>query len=149
MSRHSDAFIQLDRTFSKILLASDATDDTDLGGLHGGQGELSWLDLLGHNRVVLLSEAGSGKTAEIRNVALELRSQGKSAFFLRIENVTADVEDAFEVGTHEEFEAWIDSGSEGWLLMDSPGVRLVVASPVFPKKAYQGRKETGRAVLFT
>jgi hypothetical protein len=119
MNRHSDAFIQLDRTFSKILLASDATDDTDLGGLHGGQGELSWLDLLGHNRVVLLSEAGSGKTAEIRNVALELRSQGKSAFFLRIENVTADVEDAFEVGTHEEFEAWINSGSEGWLLMDS------------------------------
>ncbi|MEQ4339017.1 hypothetical protein ABNM62_11155 [Pseudomonas syringae] len=119
MNRHSDAFIQLDRTFSKILLASDASDDTDLGGHHGRQGELCWPDLLGHNRVVLLSEAGSGKTAEIRNVALELRSQGKSAFFLRIENVTADFEDAFEVGTHEEFEAWIDSGSEGWLLMDS------------------------------
>ncbi|MFJ2541223.1 hypothetical protein ACIOWA_27830, partial [Pseudomonas sp. NPDC087614] len=31
----------------------------------------------------------------------------------------------------------------------SPGVRIVVASPVFPKKAYRGRKETGRAVLFT
>ena len=119
MDRHSDAFIQLDRTFSKILLASDATDDTDLGGRHGGQGDLSWPHLLGHNRVILLSEAGSGKTAEIRNVALKLRSQGRSAFFLRIENVTADFEDAFEVGTHEEFEAWIDSGSEGWLLMDS------------------------------
>jgi len=31
----------------------------------------------------------------------------------------------------------------------SPGVRIVVASPIFPKKAYRGRKETGRAVLFT
>ncbi len=31
----------------------------------------------------------------------------------------------------------------------APGVRIVVASPVFPKKAYRGRKETGRAVLFT
>ncbi|WP_176561498.1 MULTISPECIES: hypothetical protein [Pseudomonas syringae group] len=30
-----------------------------------------------------------------------------------------------------------------------PGVRIVVASPVFPKKVYRGRKETGRAVLFT
>lgn len=119
MDRHSDAFIQLDRTFSKILLASDATDDTDVGGRHVRQGDLSWHHLLGHNRVILLSEAGSGKTAEIRNVALELRSEGKSAFFLRIENVTANFEDAFEVGTHEEFEAWIDSGLEGWLLMDS------------------------------
>lgn len=34
-------------------------------------------------------------------------------------------------------------------LVMSPGVRIVVASPVFPKKAYRGRKETGRAVLFT
>ena len=29
-----------------------------------------------------------------------------------------------------------------------PGVRIVVASPIFPEKAYRGRKETGRAVLF-
>lgn len=33
--------------------------------------------------------------------------------------------------------------------LPSPGVRIVVASPVFPKKSYRGRKETGRAVLFT
>jgi len=31
----------------------------------------------------------------------------------------------------------------------SPGVRIVVVSPVFPAKAYRGRKETGHAVLFT
>ncbi|MDD0997996.1 hypothetical protein M5G20_19310 [Pseudomonas sp. TNT2022 ID1044] len=33
--------------------------------------------------------------------------------------------------------------------VEAPGVRIVVASPIFPKKAYRGRKETGRAVLFT
>ena len=43
----------------------------------------------------------------------------------------------------------------GWALSNkpdadlAPGVRIVVASPIFPKKAYRGRKETGRAVLFT
>ncbi|WP_228394493.1 CPBP family intramembrane glutamic endopeptidase [Pseudomonas helleri] len=31
----------------------------------------------------------------------------------------------------------------------APGVRIVVASPNFPENAYRGRKETGRAVLFT
>ncbi len=38
---------------------------------------------------------------------------------------------------------------EGEELAVAPGVRIVVASPIFPKKVYRGRKETGRAVLFT
>jgi hypothetical protein len=119
MTKHSDAFIELDRTFSKIPLDADASDDVDLSGRHSRQGELRWPDLLTHNRVILLSEAGSGKTAEIRNVACQLRSQGKTSFFLRIENVTSDLEDAFEVGTFDEFESWLASDTEGWLLMDS------------------------------
>ncbi|QVW25638.1 hypothetical protein KJF94_08855 [Pseudomonas hormoni] len=119
MTKHSDAFIDLDRTFSQIPLDADASDDVDLSGRHSRHGELRWPDLLTHNRVILLSEAGSGKTAEIRNVACQLRSQGKNSFFLRIENVTSDLEDAFEVGTFDEFESWLDSGTEGWLLMDS------------------------------
>ncbi|MFJ3366953.1 hypothetical protein [Pseudomonas sp. NPDC086251] len=119
MTKHSDAFIDLDRTFSKIPLDADASDDVDLSGRHSRQGELRWPDLLIHNRVILLSEAGSGKTAEIRNVACQLRSQGKTSFFLRIENVTSDLEDAFEVGTFDEFESWLASDTEGWLLMDS------------------------------
>lgn len=119
MTKHSDAFIDLDRTFSKIPLDADASDDVDLSGRHSRQGELRWPDLLTHHRVILLSEAGSGKTAEIRNVAFELRSQGKTSFFLRIENVTSDLEDAFEVGTFDEFESWLASDTEGWLLMDS------------------------------
>lgn len=119
MTHYSDAFIDLDRTFSKIPLDADASDDADLSGRHSGHGELRWPDLLTHHRVILLSEAGSGKTAEIRNVASKLRSQGKTSFFLRIENVTSDLEDAFEVGTFDEFESWLASGTEGWLLMDS------------------------------
>jgi hypothetical protein len=119
MTQHSDAFIDLDRTFSKIPLDADVSDDADLSGRRTRHGELRWPDLLTRHRVILLSEAGSGKTAEIRNVACQLRSQGKTSFFLRIENVTSGLEDAFEVGTFEEFESWLASDTEGWLLMDS------------------------------
>lgn len=119
MTRHSEAFIDLDRTFSKILIDGDVSDDTDLSGRRSTKGELHWPDLLGHHRVVLLSEAGSGKTAEIRNVTRQLRSEGKSAFFLRIENVMSELEDAFEEGTFDEFERWLTSDTEGWLLLDS------------------------------
>lgn len=119
MTWHLDAFIDLDRTFSKIPFDANASDEADLDGRHSGRGELLWSDLLQHHRVILLSEAGSGKTAEIRNVTRRLRSEGKNAFFLRIENVHPDLEDAIEEGTVDEFERWLDSGTEGWLFMDS------------------------------
>lgn len=119
MNGKSDAFIQLNRTFSKISLDSEVSDDTELSGRRRQQEALHWSDLLSHHRVILLSEAGSGKTAEIRNVTRQLRSEGKTAFFLRIENVIADFEDAFEEGSFEEFERWLASGAEAWLLMDS------------------------------
>lgn len=82
-------------------------------------GELHWIDLLDHHRVILLSEAGSGKTAEIRNVTRQLRSEGKNAFFLRIDNVSLGLEEAIEDEFFDAFESWLDSGSEGWLLLDS------------------------------
>lgn len=119
MTRHSEAFIDLDRTFSKILIDGDVSDDADLSGRRLRSGELRWPDLLSQHRVVLLSEAGSGKTAEIRNVTCKLRSEGKNAFFLRIENVMSDLEDSFEEGTFDEFESWLTSDTEGWLLLDS------------------------------
>jgi Cdc6-like AAA superfamily ATPase len=87
MTGHLDAFIPLERTFSKIILEPDAGDDSDLSATPGRSGVLQWSDLLSHHRVIVLSEAGSGKTAEIRNVARQLRAEGKSAFFLRIEYV--------------------------------------------------------------
>lgn len=119
MIRHSEVFIDLDRTFSKILIDGDISDDADLISRRSRSGELHWPDLLSQHRVVLLSEAGSGKTAEIRNITRQLQREGKTAFFLRIENVMSELEDAFEEGTFDEFESWLASDTEGWLFLDS------------------------------
>jgi len=67
----------------------------------------------------VLSEAGAGKTAEIRLAAQALRTQGKQAFFLRLEEVAEDLNLAFEVGDPDDFQAWLASAEEGWLLLDS------------------------------
>jgi hypothetical protein len=40
MTRQLDAFIDLDRTFSKIRMDSDISDDTDLSSRHGKSGDL-------------------------------------------------------------------------------------------------------------
>lgn len=78
-----------------------------------------WADLLAEPRVILLAEAGSGKTEEIRHICRRQRAEGEPAFFLRIEHVVDDFETSFEEGDLEEFEAWLKSGDQGWLFLDS------------------------------
>lgn len=114
-----DDFIPLDRTFHGLVQDENANDDTQLSLRARGTDPLVWKDLLDAPRVILLSEAGSGKTAEVRHACRQLRDQGKRAFFIRIEHVVQSFEDAFEEGSHAEFLAWIEAGDEGWLLMDS------------------------------
>jgi hypothetical protein len=52
-------------------------------------------------------------------MASTLRDEGKPAFFIRLENIPAGFEYAFEVGTYEAFEEWVSSNEEGWLFLDS------------------------------
>lgn len=113
-----DGFIALDRTFHELALEEGADDDVDLTRLMG-RDALRWPNLLSEYRVILLSEAGAGKTEEIRNAARVLRKEGKPAFFVRIEHVTQSFEDTFEEGSFEQFDRWTASGEEGWLLLDS------------------------------
>jgi len=112
-------FIELNRTFHELSKIGIDNDNTDINQLLGAGERLSWPSLIKEYRLIILSEAGSGKTYEIQNIACKLREQGKPAFFLRLENIPLDFEDAFEVGTYEAFEDWLISGEEGWLLLDS------------------------------
>ena len=113
------SFVELNRTFHELSGDAWASDDVELGrALHVGS-RIHWSNLIREYRVVLLSEAGSGKTEEIRHTAQKLRGEGSAAFFVRLENIPRDFEDAFEVGNFEQFQDWLASGEEGWLLLDS------------------------------
>src|SRR4051794_15456967 len=98
MSDGFDDFIQLDRTFHDLALSEDEGQDAELFRLLRRDKPTQWSDLLEEARVVLLSEAGSGKTEEIRHVCRDLRLRGKHAFFLRIEHLSQDFEASFEEG---------------------------------------------------
>lgn len=115
----TDKFIELHRTFRDLPKEANESDDTDFSQWLPTDKRLRWPDLIQERRLVILSEAGSGKTTEIRNIAHSLRNQGKSAFFLRLEHVAEEFEDSFEEGTYEEFVAWLTSNNEGWLFLDS------------------------------
>ncbi|UIF89100.1 hypothetical protein [Cupriavidus sp. UYPR2.512] len=119
MSNDLDEFIQLHRTFHDLALSEEEGKESELFRLTLRDKPTHWSDLLEEPRVVLLSEAGSGKTEELRHVCRDLRHSAKQAFFLRIEHLTQDFDDAFEEGTLEEFEEWVNSGEDGWILLDS------------------------------
>ncbi|WP_415289087.1 hypothetical protein RSD66_04020 [Brevundimonas sp. S1H14] len=118
---HHD-YVELNRTF---LVLPPAETDAPAEDLAPGFGApLNWTDLLADRRVVLLSEAGSGKTAEIRSTARRLRAEGRPAFFLRLEFLVDGFDTAFEEGTDEEFEAWLGPARRAgyfWIQSTRPG----------------------------
>jgi hypothetical protein len=114
-----DQFIELDRAFHELSEHAGKSDDVDLSQVFAVKSNLTWDDVLRIRRAVILSEAGSGKTQEIRHAAGRLRAEGKAAFFLRLELIPDDFDIAFEVGTPKDFQAWLDSDETGWLLLDS------------------------------
>ena len=116
-----ESFIELGRTFHVSPATAAERDDIELTHVFGRSAQLTWSDLRERARVVILSGAGAGKTEEIREQARQLHQQGKPAFFLRIEHVVSDFAGAFDAaaGNHEQFLAWIASGEEGWIFLDS------------------------------
>lgn len=109
--------IELNRTFAELF--RDEKHGDDARALSRGTATLTLSDLLNAPRVVILAEAGSGKTEEIRQAARHLRAQGKAAFFLRLEHIVTEFDTAFEEGTLKEFQAWLASSDQGWVLLDS------------------------------
>ena len=112
-------FIELHRTFHELTSNTVESDDVDFTWIPGLSRSQSWPDLVNEYRLIILSEAGSGKTSEIRHIARTLRAQNKQAFFLRLENISEKFKFAFEVGTFKDFRQWLKSGDDGWLLLDS------------------------------
>ena len=75
-------FVDLNRTFHELSDYASESDEVDISkAFHVGK-SLRWPELNQERRVVLLSEAGSGKTTEIRNICEKHRGEGKAAFFL-------------------------------------------------------------------
>lgn len=118
-SPRSSEYVDLNRTFRQLHVEATADDDQRIDLTSASGKSLNWLDLLKEYRVVILSEAGSGKTEELRQTTKRLRVEGKNAFFLRLENVCGAFADAFDEGSNEEFNAWLKSTDEAWLFLDS------------------------------
>src|SRR4051794_23921524 len=78
--------INLDRQFVRFR-SEEPRDEDMLRYIDALDSSLMWTDLLTHRRVVVLAEAGSGKSTELSRQADLLRSSGKRCFLLTLQNV--------------------------------------------------------------
>lgn len=115
-----DKYIQLEREFSEIS-KSNVENEEDWAfqlGL-GSSNVKKWEDLLQQYRVVILAEAGAGKTEELTRQAKALASEGKNSFFVRIEYMEFNLRKILEVGNERSFNRWLESDEEAWFFLDS------------------------------
>ncbi len=79
----------------------------------GWPGSFGWDELLRSDRVLIVSEAGAGKTYECQAQQVRLWMAGEPAFFLDLATLAgSSVRDMFSQEEVERFEAWLRSQSE-------------------------------------
>jgi hypothetical protein len=79
----------------------------------GGSGGPDWADLLKSDRVLIISEAGAGKTFECRSQQETMWAAGDAAFFLELaELAKTNVRDMFSPEEEARFDAWRSAQSE-------------------------------------
>jgi len=98
--------------------AAEIADSRRLLGLSGGT--LGWSDLLTRRRVVVLAEAGSGKSEELSEQARQLKAADKFAFYMTVQDVgRGGLEKAIRVPDRRRLQAWRESNQAGWFFVDS------------------------------
>jgi hypothetical protein len=115
-------FIELNRKFYE-LSASELKDTEFLANIGDNffVSKLSWEDLLKYNTVILLAEAGSGKTTELQAKQKNLVNNKKYAFYFPLESLCR--ENIFDILSAEEellFNKWeLDKAEVAWFFLDA------------------------------
>ena len=115
-------FIDLQRRF-RNLTDAELGDTEELTFLdeHGFGPAFGWVDLLEHARVVLLAQAGAGKSREMEEQAKRLVEEGRFAFFLPLESLDREpMVDILSPIDETRFEAWkADYEAPAWFFLDA------------------------------
>ena len=115
-------FIDLQRRF-RNLTDAELGDTEELTFLdeHGFGPAFGWVDLLEHARVVLLAQAGAGKSREMEEQAKRLVEEGRFAFFLPLESLDSEpTVDILSPIDETRFEAWkADYEAPAWFFLDA------------------------------
>ena len=115
-------FVDLQRRFHE-LTDSELEDTESLLSWSGSEfgPDIGWSELLRYPRVILLAEAGSGKTVEMQEQASRLTREVRFAFYLPLESLDGDpIADILSAAEEEQFDRWKTDGRErAWFFLDA------------------------------
>jgi hypothetical protein len=111
----TEKIVELIRRFTPISSRSREWDFLAVGPSRPRR----WHEIEDEHRVLVIADPGAGKTFEAQTRARKLRERGKHAFFIRIEKIDTNFDQAFDVGTAEQFANWFNSTDEAWFFLDS------------------------------
>jgi hypothetical protein len=114
-----EKYIPLNRQFSPIPKSQEEAEKDEILAVWGHEKPKTWDDIENEFRCIILAEAGAGKTEELRQQANKLITQGKPAFFIRIEDIETGFYEAFEIGDEALFHTWLHSTDDAWFFLDS------------------------------
>lgn len=112
----------MDRTFKHLRGPSSGDDVSEFSwGERFDDSGISWGELLKSQRILIVAEAGAGKTYECESKAKELFDRGEPAFFLSLESVASSGIAATLFGDeHTRFADWLASSSQlAYFFLDS------------------------------
>ena len=120
-------FIELGRRFRDLRAAESEQGDGEVTDILSSLGQfvwdtsVGWTELLERPRVVILAEAGSGKTAEMREQERRMLEEGRSAFYVQLETLDKEpMTGLFSQAERQRFDAWKGGGQEsGWFFLDA------------------------------
>lgn len=85
-----------------------------------GAGKMTWEDVLGLRRVVILAEAGGGKSSELKLKHHQFRASGRFSFNVELSVVaTMGLPAALPSDQFNLFSSWKASGKDAWFFIDS------------------------------
>ena len=113
--------VALDRRFYEWRKDTDGLAHSRYRAAAGlSDGMLGWPDLLVKRRVVILAEAGSGKTEELKEQARLQTDAGKFSFYATVQDVDRDgLKNAMRAADRERLDAWRSSSEPAWFFIDS------------------------------
>src|SRR6185437_11386405 len=112
------SFVPLDRRFAVLPEGLGNQELVDQLPLLASR-SWSWEELLQQRRVVLLAEARSGKTWELRERAGQLRDAGKAAFFIPLDLLASVALQNACAPYEARFAAWLSEAEPGWFFLDA------------------------------
>jgi hypothetical protein len=112
----------MNRTFKALRTPSSTDDSFELSWSERfDESGVSWEELLKSQRILIVSEAGAGKTYECESKARELFARGEPAFFLSLESVASSGVAATLFGDEQErFANWAATSTQlAYFFLDS------------------------------